>query len=158
MVPTIALSISLALLWLMNSGHYTPLLLAMGALSVGFVVWVARRMGVVDSESQPLAILVRVPPYHLWLLGQLIRANIDVLKRIWGVSGQGIAPLVETLPLSQHSDIGKVIYANSITLTPGTVAINLEDDRVTVHALSPEQIDDLRQGDMDRRVSRLESP
>lgn len=57
---------------------------------------------------------------------------------------------------SQTTDVGKVIYANSITLTPGTVSLGLVGDEITVHALIRENIEALESGDMDRRVSQLE--
>ena len=57
-----------------------------------------------------------------------------------------------TLPLAQKSDLAKVIYANAITLTPGTVSVQLDDDTITVHALSKEAADALKTGDMASRV------
>ena len=156
MKHTVSVFLLLAGFWLINSGYYKPLLLSFGLLSVIFVVYLTHRMDVVDHESHPLHLFnLKLPSYYLWLIGQLIVSNIDVVKRVW--SGKNsISPCTAWLPLSQTSDIGRVIYANSITLTPGTVAMDLEDDRVYVHALSREGLEDLRAGEMDRRVSNLE--
>jgi multicomponent Na+:H+ antiporter subunit E len=52
--------------------------------------------------------------------------------------------------------MGKVIYASSITLTPGTVTVNLEGDTLTVHALTLEAATQLQRGEMGQRVCRLE--
>jgi len=58
---------------------------------------------------------------------------------------------------SQKTHLGMVAYANSITLTPGTVSVDLrEDGEITVHALTLEAAEDLQAGVMDRRVVRLE--
>ena len=57
---------------------------------------------------------------------------------------------------SQKTDLGRVLYANSITITPGTVSIMVYDDRIMVHAISKEGADSLNQGEMDRRVTRME--
>ena len=155
MSHTVALSVVLATIWLVNSGHYSPLLLSLGAGSVAFVVYLSRQMDLIDGESQPLHIASGFGSYLFWLLGQLVRSNIDVLVRIWR-GASAINPVVATLPIRQSSDLGRVIVANSITLTPGTIAVAVQRDSVTVHALSQEGIEALATGDMDRRVSELE--
>lgn len=152
---TVSMFVVLSLIWLLNSGHYTPLLLVLGLVSVVGVVWIAHLMDVVDHESQPVQLTLRLPTYWMWLLTQIVASNLDVVKRVW-TGNASISPSVATLSLSQRTDMGRVIYANSITLTPGTVTMDLKGDSLTVHALTAEGIDALRQGEMDRRVRRLE--
>lgn len=145
----------LAGLWLVNSGHYTPLLLGLGALSVALVLLVAKRMDLLDKEAQPIQIAPRIPLYWLWLVWQIVLANIDVVKRIWqGVDA--IDPQVADLPLKTEDDILKVTYANSITLTPGTVTLNITEDTIRVHALTAAGIASLKSGAMEARVVQLE--
>ena len=67
-----------------------------------------------------------------------------------------IDPVLETVPSSQTSDLGKVIFANSITLTPGTLTTSVTTDGIEVHALTRQGMDELKTGDMDRRVSAVE--
>lgn len=152
---TVSVVVVLSLIWLLNSGHYTPLLLSLGILSVLLVAWITHKMDVVDHESQPVHLTPRLPSYLWWLLKKLIASNLDVVGRVWR-GNDSISPCMETLPLSQRTEMGKVIYANSITLTPGTVAIDLADRHVTVHSLTTRSLAELRQGEMDTRVSRLE--
>lgn len=57
------------------------------------------------------------------------------------------------IPQSQETDLGAVIYANSITLTPGTVTIKLSKDNLTVHALSKEAASELATGAMSEEIS-----
>lgn len=152
---TISLSLALAAFWLLNSGHYTPLILSLGVISIAVVLYIVHRMDVVDHESQPLHLTLKLPGYFLWLTKKIILANISVVKHIW-LGNETISPTVTIMKASQKTDIGKVIYANSITLTPGTVAVNLVGDQIMVHALLRENIEDLQTGEMDRRVSRLE--
>ncbi len=152
---TLYLSIALAAIWLLNSGHYNPLLLCLGALSIALVVWIARKMDVVDHEGQPINATLKMPVYFVWLMKEIVLSNIDVVKRIW-LAPNSISPTVATLPLSQEDDMGRVIYANSITLTPGTVTLDLSDQEVTVHALTEEGLKALQEGEMDRRVKQLE--
>jgi len=80
-----------------------------------------------------------------------VRSNIDVARRILS-PGVPISPKLIEVPASQRTDLGKVIYANSITLTPGTISIRIRDGMILVHALSEEAADELLQGEMDRRV------
>ncbi len=155
MKHTISLAFTLGLFWLLNSGHYTALVMTLGVLSIVFVIFLVHRMDVVDHESQPLHLTARIPGYYLWLAKEVILSNISVVKHIW-LGNQSISPTMATIDVSQKTDMGKVIYATSITLTPGTVAVDLVGDQIVVHALLREGIEELNAGEMDRRVSRLE--
>ena len=153
---TIILSISLSVFWLLNSEHSTDYMLSLGVTSIAFVVYIAHRMDVVDHESQPVHLTQKIPAYYTWLMKEIIRSNLVVVKHIW-LGNKSISPVFATITASQKTEIGKVIYANSITLTPGTVSVNLEGDRIMVHALLQESINDLESGEMDRRVVQLEN-
>ena len=153
---TIILSISLSVFWLLNSEHSTDYMLSLGVISIAFVVYIAHRMDVVDHESQPVHLTLKIPAYYTWLIKEIIRSNLVVVKHIW-LGNKSISPVFATITASQKTEIGKVIYANSITLTPGTVSVNLEGDRIMVHALLQESINDLEYGEMDRRVVQLEN-
>jgi multicomponent Na+:H+ antiporter subunit E len=150
------LLLTLAVFWLAMSGHYTTFMLTLGAISLLFVVLIAHRMDVIDHEAQPLHLTLKIPAYYVWLVKEIVLANLIVVKHIW-LGNKSISPGFATITSSQKTDMGKVIYANSITLTPGTVAVNLEGDKFLVHALLRESIDDLKTGEMDRRVSHLEN-
>lgn len=150
------LFLTLAAFWLANSGHYTAFMTTLGAISILFVVLIAHRMDVVDHEAQPLHLTLKIPAYFVWLAKEIILANLIVVKHIW-LGNKSISPGFATITTSQKTDMGKVIYANSITLTPGTVAVNIDGDKFLVHALLRESIDDLETGEMDRRVSQLEN-
>ena len=155
MKHTISLSLTLGAFWLLNSGFNTPLMLTLGVVSIAFVIYIAHSMDVVDHESQPVLLTTRLPGYIVWLAKEIILANISVVKHIW-LGNQTISPTLATLKASQKTDMGKVIYASSITLTPGTVAVDLVGDQIIVHALLRENIQALVAGEMDRRVSLLE--
>ena len=152
---TIFLCFSLAVFWLLNSGYMTVLMLSLGVISIALVLYIANRMDVVDHESQSLHITRKLPGYFAWLAKEMIIANLLVVKHIW-LGNKTISPTLKTIKASQKTDIGKVIYANSITLTPGTVTVNVEGDQFMIHALLKESIEELEAGEMDRRVTRLE--
>ena len=151
------LALVLACVWVLLSGILSPLLLGFGLASSLAVAWLAARADRRDGEPVPFALrLVRLARYLLWLAWEIVKANVDVSRRILSPS-LPIAPAVRWLPASQHSELGRVIYADSITLTPGTLSIDLTDEWVEVHALNEESLDALARGlDMDDRVSRLE--
>jgi multicomponent Na+:H+ antiporter subunit E len=150
------LFVVLLAVWLLNSGHYTPLLIGFGVASTVLVLWLARRMGVVDDESLPIRLLPRLPMYVPWFVAEVFKANVDVARRILAPGRPRISPRLIDAPASQRSDLGRVLFANSITLTPGTVSIWVFPDKILVHAIADEVAEGLLEGEMDRRVSRFE--
>jgi multicomponent Na+:H+ antiporter subunit E len=146
----------LSIFWLVNSGYFLGLLLTLGVLSVVLVVVIVKRMEKIDGEYiAPVFLSVRLPGYLLWLLWEIIKSNIDVVKLIWQPVPK-ISPTIFTVKSSQKTDICKVLYANSIIMTPGTVTLDIKDDVFEVHALTTDIAEAVKQGEMDRRVSALE--
>lgn len=137
--------------WFMLSGHTATLLIVLGILSTLLSIYLSRRMNIIDHESYPFHISMRLIRYYVYLGKEIILSNLDVVKRILK-PGQSISPALVTLPVVKRTDLSKVIYANSITLTPGTVTINLDDDGLLIHALSKEGADALEQGSMAKAV------
>lgn len=154
---TIALFLCLAGLWLLLSGHYDPLLLSLGAASCVVVAWIAWRMDVVDHEGLPIHLGWQAVLYWPWLIFEIIKANIDVALTIIRPS-MPISPTLITVRTTQGSELGQVIYANSITLTPGTVSLRVYDDKIDVHALTRAGAEELAGGEMDRRVTLMDAP
>ena len=151
----IKLILFLFAIWLLLSGHYTPLMLTLGLLSTLLVVVLVNRANLIEHENQPIIIKPSVLFYWGWLGREIVKSNIDVARRILNPRLQ-ISPNVFTVKASQKSDLGRVTYANSITLVPGTVAMDVEEDVITVHALTQEAAADLQRGEMDRRVCAVE--
>lgn len=144
----------LAVFWLLLSGHYTPLLLGLGVASVLLVVWFQRRMDRIDREPIGLRLGVGLLLYLGWLLWSVIKANIDLARRIWDPK-LPVEPRWARLDTQVTTPLEKTLYANSITLTPGTLTTDVRDDHFMIHALSQEGIDELREGEMERRIRRL---
>lgn len=92
--------------------------------------------------------------YFFWLLKEILMSSIAVVK-IACRRNLKIQPMLEPVKSIQETDMGLVVYANSITLTPGTVTLSLEDNILLVHALDIAFMHDLQEGDMDNRVSRI---
>ena len=155
MLYIIGLTFSLSAFWLLMSGHYTPLILFLGAISVGFVLYLTKRMDSFDEDTFEFKLKRRHFSYWSWLAKEIFKANLDVAKVILAPNMK-LSPRMLRVPTSQSSELGTVIYANSITLTPGTVSVDIEGDEIIVHALTQELMDGLTEGDMDKRVNYLE--
>ena len=147
--------IFLSLFWLALSGHYTGLLLSLGAASCIWVTLIARRMDVVDHEGHPVQnVSLRILPYYIWLGKEVILSSIAVARMILS-SGARVNPEVIRLPVDGMSDMEKVIYANSITLTPGTLTIDVDGDWLEVHTVRGDLLEPLKRGVMADRVRRI---
>lgn len=155
MKRALVLSLVLYGVWLLWSGHTETLLLTMGAVATVAVVAIAVRMRLVDAEGTPLGLPLRAARFLPWMFWEIAKANVDVAWRILHPR-LPIRPALMRVKTGQRTDLGRVIYANCITLTPGTVSVDIEDDVIVVHALSRSAADGLRTGEMDRRVSEYE--
>ncbi len=144
---TIITAVLIFAFWLLLSGHTEPLLIVLGVISSLLTIFLASRMKVIDGESYPIEMLPRLFKYYFFLAKEIVLANLDVIKRILK-PGKSISPKVIRLPAKKHSDLSKVIYANSITLTPGTVTMDLANNELQIHALAEEAADDLAMGRM----------
>ena len=139
---------------LLLSGHYDALLIGFGVLSCALVAAIAARMDLVDREGHPIFLISRALRYWPLLVWEIVKANWDVARRALGY-GLDISPTLLRVSASQKTDLGRVIYANSITLTPGTVSIDVDGGTILVHALSRDGAAALEEGEMDRRVTRM---
>jgi len=154
------LIIGLSIFWLLLSGFWDNfLLLGLGVASVALATWIAMRIERDYAfKDRGLSILLKQHTYWPWLFIEIIKANIAVLKNIWLPNKYPISPIIGTLKMQPESRIAKTVYANSITLTPGTIAIKVRGQEVLVYALTEEGMVDLEQGEMGRRVHKLEGP
>jgi multicomponent Na+:H+ antiporter subunit E len=156
MAQRISLTVVLFVFWVLLSGHFTPFLLIAGLVSALAITWFSDRlMAVLDREGHPIHLGRGAVVYWPWLLWEIVKAAWDVSKRILAPS-LPISPVLIRVKAGQKTDVGRVIYANSITLTPGTISMIMEGDEILVHALTREGAEGVESGDMDRRVCRCE--
>ncbi len=156
MINIVRVALLLSVFWLINSGYFLPLLLALGMLSVGLTIWLMSRVDAIDGIRYPIIISsVRLPGYLVWLTGEIIKTNLEVARCIWSPRC-AISPTVVHVKASQRTDAARALYANSITMTPGTITLDIDGDRFEVHSLTKSGAEELLEGEMDRRVLRLE--
>lgn len=150
------LFVSLMAFYVVLSGQIGSLfLMGMGAFACAAVTLLSKRLGILDDEGLPYRWWLRTAKYLPWLMWQVILANIDVLKQVWRPQLQ-IAPQMITVKHELRTAYGLATYMNSITLTPGTVTVDVGKGELLVHALTQGAADDLIEGEMHRRVLALE--
>ena len=139
--------------WCLLSGHFTGLLIGLGIfsvmLSVYFYMNIVRSNPVVDLRFSPIKLI----SYTGWLLKEIVKANMDVIRAI--ISGNKISPSMFTVDVSRLNQTGKIIYANSITLTPGTVSVSLGKEKIQVHGLFADAEASFFNNEMHDRVLNL---
>ena len=157
MAYLVGLIVTLVIFWLSNSGHYTPLLLSLGSVSILLTVVLTWRLGGIDRESAPYVRIFGFIGYLPWLVWEILKANYDVIKACLKAD-LDISPALVKVKTTCKSDLAKVTFANSITLTPGTVTIEVEGDRLLVHALYEASAGPSAFEEMDRRSARAMDP
>ncbi|WP_435273675.1 Na+/H+ antiporter subunit E [Psychrobium sp. nBUS_13] len=146
--------IVLAFFWVLLSGFFTPLLLGLGALSVILVVALLWKMNSIDGQLPRIPINLNFLSYVIWLLGQVFKSSLQVTRLVW-TNSTNLHPVMVKLPIDHIPLKTRVLYANSITLTPGTLSIDIDDEHITVHALEQHSIAELGSGAMANKASSL---
>ena len=142
-------------IWLLLSWHFDGLLIAFGLATCTLAVWVGVRMGTVDRESVPIHLVGGALLYVPWLVWEIFKSNVRVARIILAPRLR-VDPSIVHFRASQRTDLGRFIYANSITLTPGTVTTGIVGEDFEVHAIVQSEIDGSEENDMNRRVAVLE--
>lgn len=121
--------------WAALSGHWSPYFLVSGAACSAFTVWLMHRLRIFGTGPWPLDPGRLFFTFTPWLAWQVLKANLDVAWRVWK-PGPSIQPQLVRVPCSLATEAGVALLANSITLTPGTVTVAVEEDALVVHCLS----------------------
>lgn len=144
-----------ALLWLLLSGIYTPLLLFFGLVSCLLVAWVALRMQIVDKEAIPIHLVKHLPRMAWELLKAILVSNRDVAVLLLR-GGRDIEPTVRTIDFVARESLTQAAIGNGITLTPGTLTMGVAEGRMTIHALTPDMLEGLEDEAMIRTFRELD--
>ncbi len=153
----LALFAFFGIIWLFLSGFLNNgFLLTLGFISVVSTLFIAQKMAILDPSIYQFRWFIPMAKYWIYLTREIYASNLDVATRV--IKGKNaISPAVQTFTLSLKTDFGKSIYANSITLTPGTITIRVNADTIIVHALTQEGLDGVASNIMQRNVELLES-
>lgn len=157
MLRLLLISLPLMALWLLMSGIFKPLLIAFGVISCGLAVWFMHRMEKADNEIFKISVSpIKIASYLIWLMKEIAVSTLNVTKIVLQQRPNYNQKLF-SIPITQESDIGQVIFANSITLTPGTITVETEPGYFLVHALDHQPADYDALADMDHRVTSTEN-
>jgi len=155
-LKTIILSFtSLFLLWLLLSGYFKTNIIVFGIISCAFVTYLSIKLKIYSSHHERIKFNLRLPLYLPWLLKEIAKSNLHVARCIL-VSKDSIKPQMVYSKPSQKTNTGLAVHANSITLTPGTISVDINDDEILVHALTNHTAQGIIDGYIDKRVSQLE--
>ncbi len=148
------LAILLIVAWVLWSGLFKPLLLALGAFSCALTVWVAKRMGYFDADVFAFRYNLRLFGFWAWLAGEIVKSSLEVARIVLSPRMR-IDPQVVALDAVDLEPVDQALLGNSITLTPGTLTLDVHEGRLLVHALTPEGAQSALDGEMKRRVAAL---
>ncbi len=156
-MKTVILSFtSLFLLWLLLSGYFKANLTIFGIISCTLVTYISIKLKIYSSHHERIKFNLRLPFYIPWLLKEITKSNLHVARCILDSNNRTQPQVVYSKP-SQKTNTGLAVYANSITLTPGTISIDINDNEILVHALTNHTAQGIINGDIDKRVTKLES-
>lgn len=122
--------------WIIFNGQITTEILIFGVVIAAAVFWFVCRF--MDYSLKKEWKLYRNAGFFLWyflvLLKEIVKANLEIIPRIYTVEEE-LEPVIVKFRVNLKSELARVILANSITLTPGTITVALEENEYTVHCL-----------------------
>ena len=143
--------------WVIFSGVLDAFHLGLGVICCALVTWLSADF-LFQDKSRGLAVRAaeagRFVGYAAWLLWQVVLANIHVLKLVFSQDARAVQPRLIRFKTSLKSEFARYVFANSITLTPGTVTLDVVGDEFVVHAIDQAVADELP-GEMEKRVAAV---
>lgn len=157
----IRFTIYLYIFWLLISGNLQLKFLLMGAVACLAIAWVCTPLFMIENITHTKKYfllnvsILRLIGYVFWLLKELILANVDVAKAVWKRE-LPIEPTLLHFHVSMDNPVALALLANSITLTPGTITLNVSKDNIyEIHALTPGAAEGIVSGAMAKKVAWL---
>ena len=140
--------------WVILSGKFDPFHLSLGVISCAIVAYLSADL-LRPSMRGLLILLVRWVPYLLWLMKEIFKANLHVTYLVFHPRMMDlIDPRIVKFQSKLEGDLALVSFANSITLTPGTITVNVSPDGdFKVHAIDKASGEPLP-GEMEARVAK----
>lgn len=142
--------------WLIWSGMFDAFHIALGVAACAMVTFLSHDLLFKQGFSfRAMGGAARFLKYIPWLLYQIVVSNIHVAYLVLHPK-MPIEPSVVSVPTKLKKDISLTTYANSITLTPGTITADIVDKKhIIVHCISKKVADELFTGEMEGRVAHI---
>ncbi len=148
--------------WIVLSGKFDAFHLGLGLISCGVVTWLSQDLLYEDRRKKAKARLEEAwafIKYLPWITWEVLKANLHVFKLAMTKAGyEEMSPRVVTFETYLKTDFAKFVFANSITLTPGTITMLIRGDVFHVHTMSQFLEDDLLEGAIERKVAEVFEP
>ncbi|MEE4245636.1 MAG: Na+/H+ antiporter subunit E [Kangiellaceae bacterium] len=141
--------IALFIFWLVLSASLNPAHLIVGVLAAVLVVWISPK-----SDRNKRLSLLSVIAYGTWLFIKVMKSGIHVCKLILHPK-LPIKPQMFEHKTELQSNEELTVLGNSITLTPGTITIEVEPGKLVVHALDEESKGDIESGVLERKAKGM---
>ena len=152
----LVLGVLLIAAWLLWSGFFKPLLLALGAVSCALTLYIVYRMRYLERDTFAFHYKFGLLGFWAWLAREIVLSSLEVARVVLRRNLE-IDPRVVALDATKLDRLDQALLGNSITLTPGTLTLDMHEGRLLVHALTPAGAATLREGEMQRRVEALRS-
>jgi multicomponent Na+:H+ antiporter subunit E len=141
--------------WMLLSGKFDAFHLTLGVICSVLVSYLFHDLLFANVRIGDMRIVVaRFIAYIPWLIEQIVLSNIHVASLVLRRK-MPIDPQIIEFKTKLETDISNVVLANSITLTPGTITMDIKDGVFYVHALDQKVADDLNTGEMEDRVAHI---
>ena len=145
--------------WLLLSGHYTPQAIGFGVVSCALAVYLNKDRPLIlrgDERSFGVPLggisIVRLIIYPFRLFFDVVSANFQVAAILLSPK-LPIDPAFIKFRTTLKRRIPQTFFGNHITLTPGTITVDIDDDRYLVHTLNPKLAGDVSSGDLANRIA-----
>ncbi|MDD2401028.1 MAG: Na+/H+ antiporter subunit E [Clostridia bacterium] len=165
LIQFVVLSLALFVFWFILSGRTDAKHIIIGIVTAIVTSWICRpvlRLKSTTNRGEVIAAYnlpyIKLIPYIFWLLWEVVKANIDVALLVLNPK-MPIEPLMVKFKKSMSNPVAHALLANSITLTPGTITVDVQDGVYTIHALTKSAALSLApekgEGEMPTRVGKL---
>jgi len=148
--------------WFIFSGRTDLFHLCLGLISVLTVIYFSKDLffnNNIKHGFKRFKEISRLPKYFLWLVYEIVNSNLYMLKLVFSRDiNNAIDPVILEFDSSiLNDDLSRVLFASSITLTPGTLTVSLVDKHYIVHSISPKLVADLSAspGNMEKKVAKI---
>ena len=143
--------------WIIFNGNITVEILVFGVIIAAVMLaFMCRFMDYsLEKEKNVYKKSVWFLAYAVILLREIVKANLAIIPKILTIEEE-MEPVIVTFRTYLKSDFTKMLLANSITLTPGTITIDLEGDVYTIHCLDTSLAEGLADSDIEKALKKLE--
>ena len=150
--------IALFLLWVIMNGQINVEITCFGIVITAAIFWFCCKF--MDYSAKKELLFYRLLPcifsYFLVLVWEIVKANVDAIRLALSYRYE-TDPVIVKFKTDLTTNLAKAVLANSITLTPGTITIDVQGDEFTVHALDRDLVQGIDESVFVKRLREIEA-